>query len=136
MALRKHKYKQRLAEVEAWAKEQYAAIESSDAAKFPPTGHAAGYFQGRRELIETLLRKLTFDEVKEQALDESARQKRNLKRRRTKKAKDERDVWCPECLWTGPYKDAFYIPEQRMKCPNCGNCAMKFGKGPQDKAAS
>ena len=141
MSLRKHKYKQRLEEALQAVKDAYAeattqvdsiehAIEVSDVEKFNAGLH---YWIGYQALAKKLLQTLTLDEVKEQALDEAARRKKNTKKAEKRRTRDERDVWCVECLWTGQYKDAFLVESQTLVCPNCAGEDIEFGTGPKDK---
>lgn len=125
MSLRKHKYKERLAELEQWARVGYAD------AKAAYENSLDNLDAGRLAVFEELLQKLTLDETKEQALDEAARRQRNAKRSAKRKAQDMRPLWCVECLWTGPAKDA--LVEDEHICPNCAGEDLKRGVGPRDR---
>jgi hypothetical protein len=126
MSLRKHKYKQQLEELKSWLQGRREQLVAETKGK-----DYDAFREGMKSMCAEVLAKLTEDEIVEQRKDEEARAKRSETRRAKRQAKDERQLWCTECLWTGPAKDA--LVEGEHICPNCAGEDLKRGTGPQER---
>lgn len=152
MAARKHKYKQRLAEVTEVIKNAYLKakdytelfagdIEESENITSETPREKYFFWKGQVGLAHILLQHLIVDEAKEQARDKAVRKKKNAKKNLRKKERDDRKVWCKECLWCGEYRDAFRFRRKgaQLVCPCCSEEShdnigdVVFGDGPDGR---
>jgi predicted RNA-binding Zn-ribbon protein involved in translation (DUF1610 family) len=113
MTKRKHKYKQRLSELETWAKTELAALLAQKR-----NGKRSGksFLMGRIAQAEMLVNKLGRDEADMQAMDD--------KIRAAKKVSVMAMMWCMDCLEEGAW-------DMNSPCPKCGSQEIRRGHPPR-----
>jgi hypothetical protein len=114
MAKRKHKYKQRLSELETWAKTELVTLLSKAEIKGKRSGKS--FLQGQIAQAEKLVNKLGREEVEMQAMDDKVRQ--------TRKVQVLAMMWCMDCLEEGAW-------DMDAPCPKCGSQETRRGRPPR-----
>lgn len=132
MSLRKHKYKQRLAEL----KDNVTARRAQLVKETKGQDYDA-FREGMKAMCAEVLIMMTVDEEAEQAKDEEARAAKNAKKAHKRKEQSERDMWCAECMQRFAYSEAYYFDgiNEHLTCPHCQSADVRSGAGPADKGA-
>jgi hypothetical protein len=131
MTLRKHKYKQRLKELENLvAVEAARAGVRRDKAK---TATEKAYHDGQRDAYSLVVQEMTRREQERQETDEQQRVYINEQKTEKRKRRDERMVWCVECLYICRFGEAYIDRATPLTCPNCKSNDVRLGEGPDNE---